>query len=69
VDYCFLFDIATHGLVALVVLANVDPPVPQASSGGATNLRGVTIALRPRGHIPSGRHWMVPIELHKRTVG
>jgi hypothetical protein len=64
-----LFDVATHGLLALVVLAIIIPPVPGASSRGATNLRGVTIALRSRGHVLSGGHWMLPIKLHERALG
>jgi hypothetical protein len=27
------------------------------------------MALRPRGLILSGRHWMLPIELHERALG
>jgi hypothetical protein len=50
-----LFDVATRGLLALVALAIVVPPVPWASSRGAANLCSVTMALRSRGHIPSGR--------------
>jgi hypothetical protein len=65
----FLFNVATHGLVAYVALTIVGPPVSGASSRGATNLHGVTIALRPRGQVPSGRHWMLPIELHECTLG
>jgi hypothetical protein len=41
-----LFDVATRGLLALVALAIVVPPVPGASSRGATNMRSVTMALR-----------------------
>jgi hypothetical protein len=47
----------------------VIPPVPRASSRGAADLSSVTMALRPRGYVPSGRHWMLPIELHKRALG
>jgi hypothetical protein len=64
-----LLDVATHRLLALVALAIVIPPVPEASSKGAANLRRVTMALRPRGHGPSGRHWMLPIELHEHALG
>jgi hypothetical protein len=64
----FLFNVATRGLVAFV-LAIVVPPVPGASSWGAANLHSVTMALRPRRHVPSGRHWMLPIELHERELG
>jgi hypothetical protein len=52
----FLFIVATHGQVALIALAVVIPPTPRASSGGATDQHGITMALRPRGLIPSGRH-------------
>jgi hypothetical protein len=65
----FLFDIATRGLVALVALVVVVPPVHGASSRGATDLRSVTMVLRPRGQVPSGRHLMLPIELHERALG
>jgi hypothetical protein len=41
----FLFDVATRGLVALVMLAIIVPPVPGASSGGAADLRNVTMVL------------------------
>jgi hypothetical protein len=41
-----LFDIATRGLLALVVLAIIIPPIPGASSRGATSLCSVTMALR-----------------------
>jgi hypothetical protein len=27
------------------------------------------MVLRPRGLIPSGRRWMLPIELHKCALG
>jgi hypothetical protein len=74
-----LFDVATRGLLALgialadwivlVALAIVIRPVSGASSRGATDLRSVTMALRSRGHIPSGGHWMLPIELHERVLG
>jgi hypothetical protein len=56
----FLFIVATRGWVALVALAVVVPPTPVASSGGATDQRGVTMGLRPRGLISSGSHWMLP---------
>jgi hypothetical protein len=65
----FLFSVATRGVVALVALATVVPPVPGASSGGATNERSFTLALRPRGQVLSGGHWMLPIELHERALG
>jgi hypothetical protein len=64
-----LFVVATRGLLALVALAIVVPPVPGASSGGATNLRSVTMALRSREHVLSGGHWMLPIELQERALG
>jgi hypothetical protein len=58
-----LFDIATHGLLALaismadwivlVALAIVVPPISETSSRGATNLRKVTMALRSQEHVPS----------------
>jgi hypothetical protein len=65
----FLFILATRGRVALVELAVVVPPAPGASSGGATDQHGITMALRPRGLILSGRHWKMPIELHERALG
>jgi hypothetical protein len=65
----FLFDVAMRGLVALIALAIVVHLVPRASSGGATDLRSVTMALRARRHVPSGRHWMFPIEFHKHVLG
>jgi hypothetical protein len=65
----FLFIVATHGWVALIALAVVLPPAPGASSGGATNQRAITMALRPRGLIPSGRHWMFLIELYECVLG
>jgi hypothetical protein len=52
----FLFGVAMRGLVALVALATIVPPCPDASSGGATDQRSVTMALRPRGQVLSGRH-------------
>jgi hypothetical protein len=58
-----LFIVAMRGRVALVVLA------PRASSRGATDQHGITMALRPRGLIPSGRYWMVPVKLHERALG
>jgi hypothetical protein len=63
----FLFIVATHKRVALVALAVVVPPAPGGSSRGATDQRGITMALRPCGLIPSVRHWMLPIELHERA--
>jgi hypothetical protein len=65
----FLFIVATRGRVALVALATVVPPVPEASSGGATDQRSFAMALRPRGQIPSRRQWMLPVELHECAVG
>jgi hypothetical protein len=41
----FLFSVATRGLVTLVTLATVVPPVPGASSRGATDQCSVTMAL------------------------
>jgi hypothetical protein len=52
----FLFGVAACGLVALVALATVVPLVPRASSRGATDQHSVTLALRPRGQVVSGRH-------------
>jgi hypothetical protein len=54
--FYLLLNVATCGLLALVALAIVVPLVPGASSKGAADLRGVTMTLRPRGHVPSGRH-------------
>jgi hypothetical protein len=65
----FLFIVATRERVALVALAVIVPQAPGASSRGATNQRGITMALRPQGLIPSRRHWMLPIEFHERTLG
>jgi hypothetical protein len=65
----FLFDVAARGLQALVALVIVVPWISGASSRGATNLRNVTMALRPRGHVPSGGHWELPIELYERALG
>jgi hypothetical protein len=65
----FLFIIATRGWVALIVLAVIVPPTPLASSRGATDQRSIAMLLRPRELIPSGRHWMLPIELHERALG
>jgi hypothetical protein len=65
----FLFIVATRGRVALVALVVVVPPAPRASSRGADDQRGFAMTLRPRGRIPSGRHWMLPIELHERALG
>jgi hypothetical protein len=59
----FLFGVAMRGLVALV------PPVPEASFKGAIDQCSVTMALRSRGQVPSGRHLMLPIELHERALG
>jgi hypothetical protein len=55
--------------VALVALAIIIPPIPMASSGGATDQRGITMVLSPRELIPGGRHWMLPIELHEHVLG
>jgi hypothetical protein len=65
----FLFDVATCGLRSLVALAIVIPPMFRAFSRGATDLRSVTMALRPRGHVPSGGHWELPIELYECALG
>jgi hypothetical protein len=65
----FLFIVATRGWVALVALAVVIPLAPGASSGDTTNQHIITMMLRPRGLIPSGRHWMLPVELHEHTLG
>jgi hypothetical protein len=65
----FLFIVATRGWLALIALAIVVPPTPMASSEGVTDQRGITMVLRPRGLITSGRHWMLPIELHERALG
>jgi hypothetical protein len=56
-----LFDVATNGLLALgiavadwivlVALAIVIPLIPETSSGGATNVRRVTMAFRSREHV------------------
>jgi hypothetical protein len=67
--FYFLFGFAIHELMALVALPTVSPPVPRASSGGATDQCSVTMALRPRRQVPSGRHWMLLIELHEHTLG
>jgi hypothetical protein len=42
-----LFIAATHGRMALLALAAIIPPVPRASSGGATDQRSFAMALRP----------------------
>jgi hypothetical protein len=65
----FLFLIATRGWVTLVALAAIVPPVPGASSEGATDQRSFAIVLRPQGQIPSGRQWMLPVELHECAMG
>jgi hypothetical protein len=65
----FLFIVAACGRVTLIALAVVVPPAPGASSRGAADQRGFTMMLRPQGRIPSGRHWMLPIELHERMLG
>jgi hypothetical protein len=64
-----LFDVATRGLLALDALAIIVPPVLGASSRGAANLHSVTMVLRSRGHVPSGGHWMLPIELYEHALG
>jgi hypothetical protein len=51
----FLFIVASHGRVALVVLAVVVPLALGASFRGATDQCGFAMVLRPRGWIPSGR--------------
>jgi hypothetical protein len=51
----FLFIVATRGWVDLVALAAVIPLALGASSRGATDQGGITMTLRPRGLIPSGR--------------
>jgi hypothetical protein len=65
----FLFVVATCGQVALIALAVVIPPTPVASSGGATDQRGITMVLRPRGLIPSGSNSVLPIELNECALG
>jgi hypothetical protein len=67
-----LLDIATCRLLALgiamadwivlVALVIIIPPISRASYRGASNLRSVTMALRSREHVPSGGHWVLPIE-------
>jgi hypothetical protein len=64
-----LLDVATHGLLVLVALAIVIPPVPEASFRGTTDLRSITVVLRPQEHVPSGRYWKLPVELHERVLG
>jgi hypothetical protein len=56
-------------LKALIALAVVIPPAPRPSSRGTTDQRGITMLLRPRGLIPSGGHWMLPIELPEHALG
>jgi hypothetical protein len=65
----FFFIVAMRGRVALVALAVVVPLAPGASSRGATDQRGITMALRLRGLNLSGRHWMLPIKLHEHALG
>jgi hypothetical protein len=65
----FLFIVTTRRRVALVALAVVVPLDPGASFRGATDQCGITMALRPRGLILSGRYWMLPVELHERALG
>jgi hypothetical protein len=55
--------------VALIALAVVVPLTPVASSRCAIDQRSITIVLRPRELIPSGGHWMLPVELHERALG
>jgi hypothetical protein len=55
--------------MSLVALAVVVPTTPVASSGGATDQRGITMVLRPRGLISSGRHWMLLVKLHECALG
>jgi hypothetical protein len=57
------FDVATHGLLALVIavadwivlvaLVIVLHSISETSSGGATNLHRVTMALRSQERVPS----------------
>jgi hypothetical protein len=65
----FLFIVAMHGRVALFALVTVVPPVLGSSSGGATDQRSFTMVLRPQGQISSGRHSVLPVELHECAVG
>jgi hypothetical protein len=65
----FFFIVAMRGRVALVALAVIVPRAPRASSGVTTNRRGFAMALGPRGRNSSGRHWMLPMELHERALG
>jgi hypothetical protein len=67
--FYFLFVVATRGRVALIALAIVVPPTFMAYFKGETDQHGVTMLLRPQELIPSGRHWMLPIELHERALG
>jgi hypothetical protein len=64
-----LFIVATRGQVALVALAVVVPPASRASSWGTTNRRSFAMALRPRAWNPTGRHLVLPINLHERVLG
>jgi hypothetical protein len=45
--------VAVANLIVLVVLAIVIPSGSETSFEGATNLRGVTMALRSRERVPS----------------
>jgi hypothetical protein len=63
-----LFIVASRGKMALIALVVVVPPALGVSFGGATDQRGFSMALRPRGRIPSGGHWMLPIELHEHAL-
>jgi hypothetical protein len=73
----FLFIVATHLPGGMEISGMGGPRCAggchssgfEASSGGVTDLHGIIMALRPQGLIPSGRHWMLPIELHKRALG
>jgi hypothetical protein len=64
-----LFIVATRRRAALVALAVVVPLAPRASYRGATDQRAITMVLRLRELISSGRHWKFPIELHERALG
>jgi hypothetical protein len=65
----FLFIVATRERVALIALAVVIPPTTVASFKGATDQCGITMVLRSRDLIPTGGHWMLPIELHECALG
>jgi hypothetical protein len=66
----FLFVVATRGWVALVVLAGgYRSSDSHGLLRGATDKHGITMVLRPRGLISSGRHWMLPIKFHEHALG